>query len=233
MTTTNPITAASSATTATTAATTTSATKTLGQSDFLSLLVAQLKNQDPLNPSDPTEFTSQLAQYSQLEQLFNLNTSLATLTTAQSSSEKLSALSLIGQDVVVAGNNFTLKDSPVQIGYKTDGTATSLSVQVQDSTGKTVATLPTNGLSAGNHFLTWDGKDASGNMLTPGTYSIALTAKNSSGAAATVSPLVRTTVTGVDLTASEAQIVTGVGQFKVSAIQDALSSGQSALDSST
>ena len=94
-----------------------------------------------------------------------------------------------------------------------------------------MATLPANGLSAGNHFLTWDGKDANGNMLTPGTYSIALEAKNSAGAAATVSPLVRATVTGVDLTGSEAQIVTGVGEFKVSAIQDALASGQSALGS--
>ena len=131
--TTTPLTAASAVTTPTTKATT-SSTKTLGQSDFLSLLVAQLKNQDPLNPSDPTQFTAQLAQFSQLEQLFNLNSTLAGLTTAQGSSEKLAALSLIGQDVVVAGNNFALKDSPVQVGYKTDGTATSIKLQIQDST---------------------------------------------------------------------------------------------------
>jgi flagellar basal-body rod modification protein FlgD len=98
-------------TAASSAATTSAATKskTLGQTDFLNLLVAQLKNQDPLNPSDPTEFTSQLAQYSQLEQLFNLNDSMGNLTTAQNNSQRLSSLALIGQEVVVEDSDFALE----------------------------------------------------------------------------------------------------------------------------
>lgn len=221
-------------TAAATATTTTAAakSKTLGQTDFLNLLVAQLKNQDPLNPSDPTEFTSQLAQYSQLEQLFNLNDSMGNLTTAQTNSERLSSLSLIGQDVVVEGSKFALGSDPVQLGYKADGTATSVKLSIQNSAGKTVATLSGKDLTAGNHFLTWDGKDASGNKLAAGDYTITVDAKNSAGASVTLSSLIRATVTGVDLSGSEAQIVTGSGEYKVSSIFGAYNSNQSALDSS-
>ncbi len=228
MTTISGTTSAATATTATTAAAATS--KTLGQSDFLNLLVAQLKNQDPLNPSDPTQFTSQLAQYSQLEQLFNLNSSMGNLTTAQSNSERLSSLSLIGQDVVVQGSDFALGNTSAQLGYKTDGTAASVKLNIQNSDGKTVGTLAGKDLTAGNHFLTWDGKDGSGNMLPAGTYTITVDAKNSAGASVNVSSLIRATVTGVDLSGSEAQIVTGSGEYKVSSIFGAYNSGQSALD---
>jgi len=222
-------------TTAAAAATTTTAaaakSKTLGQSDFLSLLVAQLKNQDPLNPSDPTQFTAQLAQYSQLEQLFNLNDSMGNLTTAQTNSERLSSLSLIGQDVVVQGSDFTLGKTSTQLGYQADGKATSVKLNIQNSDGKTVGTVAGTDLTAGNHFLTWDGKDASGNMLPAGTYTITVDAKNSAGASVTIPPLVRATVTGVDLSSSEAKIVTAAGEYKISAIFGAYNSSQSALDS--
>ena len=224
-------------TTAATAATTTTATtaktQTLGQSDFLNLLVAQMKNQDPLNPADPTQFTSQLAQFSQLEQLTNLNTAMGNLTSAQNNSDKLSSISLIGQDVMVEDSNFNLGTSPVQIGYTTDGTATTINLQIKDSTGKNVATLSANDLSSGSHFLTWNGQDSSGNMLASGTYTIALDAKNTSGTAATVSSLVRSQVTGIDLSGREAKIVTGGGEYNVSAIQGAYNKDQNAFDSST
>ncbi len=222
-------------TNAATTTTTTAATKsqTLGQSDFLTLLVAQLKNQDPLNPSDATEFTSQLAQYSQLEQLFNLNDSMAGLTTAQNNSERLSSLSLIGQEVVVEDSTFTLDDQAVEIGYKVDGVATDITLQIQNSDGKTVATLAASDLSEGNHFLTWNGQDADGNMLTPGTYTITASATNSEGTSATVSPLVRAEVTGIDLSGTEAKIVTGIGEYSISSIYGAYDRDQSALDDGT
>jgi len=206
---------------------TTSKTQTLGQSDFLNLLVAQLKYQDPLNPSDPTEFTSQLAQYSQLEQLFNLNDSMGALSTAQNNSERLSALSLMGQDVVVEGSDFNLAKDAVQIGYKVDGAATAVKLNIQNAKGKTVATLNANDVSEGNHFLTWNGKDSSGNALDPGTYSIVIDATSASGTSATVSPLVRSQVTGVDLSGSEAQIVTKLGEYKVSSIFGAYATSSS------
>lgn len=49
------------------------------ESTFLTLLVSQLKNQDPLNPTDSTQFVSQLTAYSQLEQLIGINKNTAAL----------------------------------------------------------------------------------------------------------------------------------------------------------
>lgn len=229
--TTIPGTSSSSATTSTTAATT--KTQALGQSDFLNLLVAQMKYQDPLNPSDPTQFTAQLAQYSQLEQLFNLNDAMSNLTTAENNSQRLNSLSLMGQDVVVEGSDFSYSGSPVQIGYQVDGTASDIKLNIKDSNGKIVKTLAASDVSTGSHYLSWDGKDKSGNTLAAGTYSIAIDATTSGGTTASVSPLVRATVTGIDLSGTDAKIVTALGEYKVSAIHGAYNSKQSALGSSS
>ncbi len=215
------MTTVSGITSSTTSATATASNNTLGQDEFLTLLVAQLQNQDPLNPADATEFTSQLAQYSQLEQLFNLNDSMDQLTAAQNSSERISTLSLIGQDVVVEGSDFTLKEDAVQIGYKVDGTVAGIDIAIQNSTGKTVATLSANDCEPGNHFITWDGLATDGTPLPSGSYSIVINTKSSGDATATVSPLVRTEVTGVDLSSSDPMIVTNLGEYKVSALYGA------------
>lgn len=174
----------------------------MGKEDFLTLLVAQLKNQDPLNPDDPTEFTAQLAQFSSLEQLYNLNDSMQALAVAQGNSENLSTLGLIGQSVSYNGSAFTFDGKPVEVGYQLDGTAASVTLSIQNDKGQTISNLQAEAteLSAGNHFLTWDGTDQNGNFVPSGSYKIILQAKaggeNTSIAAA---PLIRSEVTGVDL----------------------------------
>ena len=202
------------------AATAAKTENTLGQDEFLTLLVAQLQNQDPLNPTDATEFTAQLAQYSQLEQLFNLNDAMDGLTAAQTSSQKVSALSLIGKEVVVEDTHFPFDGAPTRIGYRVDGPATDISLQIRNSAGATVATLPASDTTPGEHFLTWNGLDQNGAPLPADTYQLAVTAKGASAdATVTVAPLVRTTVTGVDLSGSEPLVVTRTGEFLVSAIR--------------
>ncbi len=62
------------------------------KNQFLQLLVAQLKGQNPLDPKDGTEFVSQLAQFSSLEELINIRSLLANLSTAaETASENQSA----------------------------------------------------------------------------------------------------------------------------------------------
>lgn len=207
-------------TAASTTATSTKTENTLGQDEFLTLLVAQLQNQDPLNPTDATEFTAQLAQYSQLEQLFNLNDAMDGLAAAQASSQKVSALSLIGKEVVVEDSHFSYDGAPTQIGYRVDGPATNITLQIRNSTGATVATLQASDTSPGEHFLTWNGLDQNGRALPAGTYLLATAAQSASAEATVmVAPLVRTTVTGVDLSGSEPLIVTRTGEFLVSGIR--------------
>jgi len=192
--------------------------KTLGQNDFLTLLVAQMQNQDPLNPTDSTEWTSQLAQYSQLEQSMNLNTTMDKLVDGQKSSERLSALSLIGKQAVVEGSTFELGDGPVEIGYRVDGTASDIKLHIEDSNGRRVSTLYPSDQTSGNHFLTWQGKDQFGAQLPAGEYTIVVEAQSTEGGTVGISPLVRTDVTGVDLGESGAVLLTNVGEFSLSDI---------------
>ncbi|MCL2341264.1 MAG: flagellar hook assembly protein FlgD [Proteobacteria bacterium] len=211
---------------ATSSASSTAKLSALGQEQFLTLLIAQLKHQDPLNPSDPTEFTAQLAQYSQLEQLFNLNDSMKQLAATANSSERYSSLGLIGQEVVVEDSVFALGTDPVQVGYKVDGAVTDATLTIKNSLGQTVATLKATDLSAGNHFLTWDGKDANGNAMAPGTYSITISANSAAGTSGTVSPLVRAQVTGIDLSSPEAKVITAAGEYKISSLYGAFVKNQ-------
>jgi len=198
-----------------------SGNKALGQDQFLTLLVAQLQNQDPLNPADATEFTSQLAQYSQLEQLFNLNDAMEELTSTTAKSQSISALNLIGQEVVVEGNDFTVKSGEsVNLGYQVEGTITGLNLVVKNSSNKVVATIAAKDLTAGNHFLTWNGKDADGNAVAAGDYSFTLSATGGKSDSA-LAPLIRTTVTGVNLDESEPKIVTKTGTYTLSTVYGA------------
>lgn len=189
--------AATATSTATNSATTTKDT-VLGKQDFLTLLVAQLQNQDPLNPSDPTEFTAQLAQFSSLEQLFNLNKSMDNLVTSNANSDKLSTLNTIGKEVVYQDGSFDFTGEPVKLGYKLDGQASEVTLALQLD-GATVATLKGVDLAEGNHFLTWDGMTDSGQAAAHGNYKIVIQAKAAEGESVAASPLIRSEVTGVDL----------------------------------
>lgn len=207
-------------TSSTTSTTSSEKTQSLGQDQFLTLLVAQLQNQDPLNPADATEFTSQLAQYSELEQLFNLNDAMEELTATTSKSQSISALNLIGQEVVVEGDTFSFDGESANLGYKIDGTVTDLTIAVRNSSGKVVATLTADDLSEGNHFISWDGRDTNGDTVLSGEYTFSVTA-SSGESSATVTPLIRSRVTGVDLSASEPQVVTESGNYALSLVYGA------------
>ncbi|WP_163339248.1 flagellar hook assembly protein FlgD [Desulfopila sp. IMCC35008] len=170
----------------------------MGKQDFLSLLVAQLQNQDPLNPDDPTEFTAQLAQFSSLEQLFNLNESMDNLVQSNANSDRLSTLNTIGKEVVYEGSSFKYNGEPVSLGYKLDGEATQVKLSLQHN-GVTVATLDGSELGEGLHYLEWDGKTAKGQDAPIGDYKIVVNAKATEGESVGATSLVRAEVTGVDL----------------------------------
>ncbi len=192
----------------------------LGQDDFLTLLVAQLQNQDPLNPSDPTEFTAQLAQFSQLEQLFNLNKSMDSLSQSQNNSERLTALSLIGKEVLVSGSSFTLDQEIEKIGYNIEGTAADITINIQNSGGVKVATLHPSELTEGNHFINWNGLDQEGQQLPPGQYKVVIQAQSAGeDTSVAVTPLVRSLVTGVDLNGTGAMLLTEAGEFAITDIK--------------
>ncbi len=171
----------------------------MGKEDFLTLLVAQLQNQDPMDPEDASEFTSQLTEFSSLEQLENLNSSMDRLAVTQSQSDRFATMGLLGKDVTYTDGNFTFEGDPVSIGYQLDGQAASVTLSIQNESGQIISILNPTNLNEGKHFLNWNGLDNEGNTLPEGKYSIVLEA-TAAGEDATVavSPLVRSQVTGVD-----------------------------------
>ncbi len=148
---------------------------TMDKDAFLKLMIAQLKNQDPLNPMDGTEYASQLAQFSSLEQLTNLNDSVtesmnANYYLSQSINNTLIA-TLIGKDVKVSGStiNYSGQDS-IELSYNLPNYASKATVSIYDSEGNLVKTLTDIPLTAGENKLSWDFTDSNGGNVATGTY---------------------------------------------------------------
>lgn len=115
------------------------AEEALDKSQFLKLLLAQIKNQDPLNPQDNSEFTSQLAQISSVENLEALNAQITGLTSSLQLSQSLSAQALIGKNVLAPANSIQLEDGGVLTGeVKVPDEAAMLSLYVLDEQGMEV-----------------------------------------------------------------------------------------------
>jgi len=211
--------------TTSTAAPTKKDNTTLGKEDFLSLLVAQLKNQDPLNPDDPTQFTAQLAQFSQLEQLFNLNGGMTNLVSAYENADKMTAINTIGKEVAFESDSFAFDGKPVTLGYQLDEQASSVTIALRKD-GVTVATLNGEDLDEGVHYLTWNGLTSMGGQAAAGNYSIVISAKNSQGASIDADSIVRSQVTGTDLgDSSGGTLLTGSGNVSFSRILGVFEAG--------
>ncbi len=193
---------AASGVAAATASLTADTTDTIDQEAFLKLFVAQMQNQDPMNPQESSEMAAQLAQYSQVEQLTNLNSSMDKLLEANEHSAKLAALDALGQEVAYKASTFTFDGKPAQIGYQLDKPASEVTVTLSRN-GAVAASFTGEELSTGNHYITWDGMTGAGIAAEPGEYTIKVSAKESTGDTFTPKSLVRSEVTGVDLSGEQ------------------------------
>jgi len=146
---------------------------------FMTLLVTQLKNQDPLNPLDNAQVTSQLAQLSTVTGVNKLNATLETLKSSYQSTEALQATNLIGHGVLVEGNKLGLFEGKAILGAELDSDVDKLQVVITSAaTGKEVDTIELGPQKAGIVPLAWDGipdptkLDANGKpvQLPDGTY---------------------------------------------------------------
>jgi flagellar basal-body rod modification protein FlgD len=147
------------------------ANKELGKNEFLNLLVAQLNNQNPLEPQGNGEFIAQLAQFSQVEGIEKLNTSMGSLLSGYQSSQALQASSLVGRKVIVPTEKAVVDTSEsFKASMVLPVSSSNVYVNVYDKTGAVVNRINMGEQAAGNVSFIWDGKDASGNLLPPGTY---------------------------------------------------------------
>ena len=178
---------------ATATTTTASAKNVLGKDDFLKMMVAQLKHQDPLNPMDGTAFTAQLAQFSSLEQLQNMNTLLTSFTQQQQALGNSQAVNFIGKQVLAKGNTVSVDGNPVTLGYNLAGDAVSGQIQVYDANGQLVNTLSFKNQKQGLNSVTWNCPSSA-----KGTYIFAVSALDQSGNSVNASTMTQGTVNGVN-----------------------------------
>ena len=149
---------------------------TLMRDDFLKLLVAQMSNQDPLNPLDNAEFTAQLAQFSSLEQLFNVNKNLQDFQTLQSTLNNTEALSYLGREVQAEGNEVSLSGDSALIGFSLMDRADEVYLGIYNSVGELVRNEPLGKMDEGDQLFTWDGKDNNGIPVSWGIYTFDIAA---------------------------------------------------------
>jgi flagellar basal-body rod modification protein FlgD len=181
-----------------TAKTAAAASKTMDKEAFLTLLIAQLQHQDPLNPADSTEFTAQLAQFSSLEQLSNINENLESLKLYQASINNSQAVAFIGKEIVAKGNSVEVKSGRASdCEFDLSAAAKQATVSIYDASGGFVADIELTGLKAGKQSVTWDGKDRSGNAVADGTYTFEVQAEGAGGEKLTATTYSRGTVTGI------------------------------------
>lgn len=166
---------------------------------FLTLLVTQMQNQDPLNPMENAELTSQLAQINTVKGISSLNSTLDKLLTSYSDAMSMQSSALIGKNVLSAGNKLPLGESGAIGGFSLAGPADKVTVTIANSDGIKVSELKLDGVEAGVNDFYWDGKDADGNALAQGNYSFSVAATQGGNSVETsalqlgmVSALVRT-----------------------------------------
>ena len=156
---------------------------------FYKLLVTQLTNQDPMNPLSNQDLSAQLAQFSTASGVQSMQQSMATLTAQLAQTQGLQAANLVGQTVVFDNNSISLTASGSAAGgFTLASAAQNVQVQVRNSAGQTVDTLPLGAVPTGVQTFTWDGKDASGNAAPAGTYTFNVSATDGAGQAVAATP---------------------------------------------
>jgi len=170
---------------------------------FLTLLVAQLQNQDPLNPMDNAQVTTQMAQISTVSGINQLNDTVAALGASMGVTQYLQAASLVGHDVVIGGNDLELADGKAEGGLALSAAADHVMVTVTDDSGNVVRTIDLGAQKAGDQFFTWDGKTDGGGTAPAGHYTFAATA-TAAGKAVTFDTLMTARVEGVVSTSTGA-----------------------------
>lgn len=197
------------------------------QNRFLTLLMAQMKNQDPNNPMDNSQLTSQMAQLSTVSGISQLNSTLATLMGNLNSSQALSSANMIGHSVLAPGNGIQLTSDTTKDASGNDVTkqravfgvnlatsASSVVVTIKDSTGAVVRTMDLGTQPAGAVPVIWDGTNDANAKAADGNYTFTVTASNN-GTSVNATALAFGTVASVSTASDGIKLnVSNIGTIK-------------------
>ncbi len=210
---------------------------------FLKLLVAQMRNQDPLNPLDNAQVTSQLAQINTVRGIEQLNASMTKVASASTAVSPLSAVGLLGRQVLVEGDQFAWSDGDagipgndptmpdvdvsgaksVRVGFEIAAPARAVRLEIVDASGRIVQARDYAEPEAGVHTFDWDGVDADGRAVPPGNYTLRAYGIDEGGGESQVRALVSARVHGVNQAAGGARLeLVGRASVPASAIRAVL-----------
>lgn len=143
----------------------------LKQEDFLSLLTKQLSNQDPFKPVDNEQMIAQMASFATVDGIGKMNDQFGSLNEAMTSNKALQASSLVGQNVLVPGNQgFKKSEGGIVAMAKLPQGLNDVVVRVQNTKGELLKTFNLGAKAAGDQRIEWDGTDDLGKVLPEGNY---------------------------------------------------------------
>ncbi len=190
---------------------------TISHDEFLTLLIAELANQDPLAPMESQEMATQLAQFGSLERLYSIDQRIGEgldmdMLLTQAVNNTMAA-SLIGREVVAVGDGIVLRDGRADLHFKLQDPAAEVTVTIRNQDGEVVRTIQRLNLMQGAQVVTWNGADDSGRLLSDGIYHFSITASDADGQSVNSMTTASGIITGVSYDTGTAILLVGDLEF--------------------
>ncbi|NML08135.1 flagellar hook assembly protein FlgD [Sphingomonas sp. G-3-2-10] len=194
----------------------------MDQNDFLTLMTAQLKNQDPFEPVDNSQMVAQMAQFSSLAGISEMNSTLKAISERLGSTTTTDMMSWVGRTALVQGNvAYPRTDGSLGGSIDLAADATNVSVTIEGPNGEILKTVELGAQKKGNFDFEWDGTTDSGDPAGPGPFTIRTAARNADGGSVTATPLVWAPVTSVTMGSDGTPLLTlpGIGQVSANSVR--------------
>jgi len=167
------------------------------QDNFLKMLMAQIQNQNPLDPAKPSEFTSQLSQLNTMKGITDLNANVQSFLSQLKAADFMSSSQVVGRNALVPGNQFDFAGMPVVLGGELSSNAVDVRATITDELGKVIDEVALGSAKAGPVRLQWDGAMRDGTLAAPGSYRLQFQVVAADGENASVKTYVPTQVASV------------------------------------
>ena len=165
--------------------------------NFLKLLIAQIKNQDPMSPMDASTMTAQMSQLNMVSSMGTMNTSMQAMLAQMQSANFMNQASLIGHSPMVAGSSINYTGGEVMLGANLVNPLQGVVATIKDASGNVVGTADLGNLNSGMANFVFDGVDASGAKMPNGIYRVEISGKNNAGANESPTPYVGSPVVSI------------------------------------
>lgn len=194
----------------------------MDQSDFLTLMTAQMKNQDPFDPVDNTQMVAQMAQFSSLAGISEMNTTLQAIAAKLGGTTTTDLVSWVGRTVLTEGNTaYPRTDGSLGGVIELGADAAEVNVVIEGPNGEILKNVALGKAPKGQLEFEWDGKTDTGEPAGDGPFKIRVAAQNATGGSVTAKPLVWAPVTAVAMGADGNPVLTlpGIGQVSTTAVR--------------